>query len=63
MRRNRQVSALTAALATGAIVLSAGIGFTISERASLTVLPFVGLTQASPKFGLTIGISSDMMRR
>jgi hypothetical protein len=43
--------------------LSAGIGLKISERASLTVLPFVGLTQASPKFGLTIGISSDMMRR
>ena len=43
--------------------LSAGVGFTISERASLTVLPFVGLTQASPKYGLTIGISSDMTRR
>ncbi len=43
--------------------LSAGVGFKIGEGASLTVLPFVGLTQASAKYGLTIGISSDMIRR
>ena len=45
------------------VELSAGLGLKINDRASLTVLPFVGLTQASPKYGLTVGISSDMMRR
>jgi hypothetical protein len=43
--------------------LSGGVGFKISDRANLTILPFVGLTQASPTYGLTVGISSDMMRR
>jgi hypothetical protein len=43
--------------------LSAGVGSKIREGASLAVLPFVGLTQASPRYGLMVGMSSDMMRR
>ncbi len=42
---------------------SAGFGFPITARASVTVMPVVGLTNASPKYGITFGITTDMTRR
>lgn len=43
--------------------ISAGLGFKIGERVNLTVMPLVGLNDASPRYGVTVGISSDMIRR
>ena len=43
--------------------VSAGLGFKLSERPSFTVMPLVGLTDASPKYGIIFGITNDMMRR
>ena len=43
--------------------LGAGVGVKLSQRLVLTVLPSVGLSHASPKYALTVGLSSDMLRR
>jgi hypothetical protein len=43
--------------------ISAGLGIKVSDRASLTVMPLVGVTNASPKYGITVGITTDMTRR
>jgi hypothetical protein len=43
--------------------IGAGLGIKLSDRASLTVMPLVGVTNASPKYGITIGITNDMTRR
>lgn len=43
--------------------VSAGLGYKLSDRASLTVMPLVGLTNASPRYGITFGMTNDMMRR
>lgn len=43
--------------------VSAGLGLKISRRANLTIMPLVGLTNASPKYGIVIGITNDMTRR
>jgi len=43
--------------------IGAGIGVRLGERMALTVLPSVGLSHASPKYALTVGVSSDLLRR
>jgi hypothetical protein len=43
--------------------IGAGLGIKLSDRASLTAMPLVGVTTASPKYGITIGITNDMTRR
>jgi hypothetical protein len=43
--------------------ISVGLGFPLTARASLTVMPVVGLTNASPKYGITFGMTTDMTRR
>jgi len=45
------------------VELGAGLGFRLGERAVLSVLPGVGLTDASPRYVLSIGIRSDLLRR
>jgi hypothetical protein len=42
---------------------SAGIGIPLTTRVSITVMPVVGLTNASPKYGVTFGITNDLTRR
>jgi hypothetical protein len=43
--------------------VGAGIGVTLRRSTSLTIVPIVGLSSSSPKYGLTIGITSDLRRR
>ena len=43
--------------------IGAGLGVKLGERLALTVLPSIGLSNASPKYGVTVGISSDLLRR
>jgi hypothetical protein len=43
--------------------IGVGLGFPLTERVSLTAMPLVGLTDASPKYGITFGITTDMTRR
>ena len=45
------------------IEISAGLGVRLAERLTVSVLPLVGLTEASPRYGVTLGLSTDMFRR
>lgn len=45
------------------IELGAGIGLRLGERVSVTVLPTAGITDASPRYSLTVGLSTEMFRR
>lgn len=40
-----------------------GVGVTLGDRLALTILPSIGLSDASPKYAVTVGISSDLLRR
>jgi len=62
---------LASAAGSGAVVpafgtpaeIGAGLGVTLTDRLNVTVLPTFGLSNASPKYALTVGISSDILRR
>ncbi len=43
--------------------IAVGVGVKVTNRLILTILPGVGLSNASPKYAVTIGISSDVLRR
>ncbi len=43
--------------------LGTGFGITLHQRTSLTIVPIVGLSSSSPKYGLTIGVTSDLRQR
>ena len=45
------------------VEIAAGVGVKVTNRLILTILPGVGLSSASPKYAVTIGISSDVLRR
>lgn len=40
-----------------------GLGLRLGERAALSVIPTVGLTEASPNFAVTINLSRDLSQR
>lgn len=62
---------LASASGNGAIVpgfaapaeVGMGVGLRIGGRTSLTVVPSIGLTDASPDYGLTLGLSTNLIRR
>lgn len=70
-RLNERLYLLGAANGSTAVVaafgspaeMGAGLGVKLNDRLALTVLPSVGLSHASPKYSLTIGVSSDLLRR
>lgn len=43
--------------------IGAGVGVKAGDRLIVTILPTFGLSNASPKYALTIGISTDLLRR
>ena len=45
------------------IEIGAGFGVRLGERLTVSVLPTVGLTGASPRYGVTLGVSTDVVRR
>ena len=45
------------------VEVGAGFGVTLADHVNLTILPTFGLSDASPKYALAIGISSDLLRR
>lgn len=44
------------------VEMGAGLGVRLGDRLTLRVLPTVGLTQASPRYGVTLGVSTDLFR-
>ncbi|MEW5982556.1 MAG: transporter [Acidobacteriota bacterium] len=70
-RLQRRLYLLMSAAGSTAIVpefgapveVGAGIGIALGGRLNLTVVPSVGLTDASPRAALTIGFSTDLTRR
>lgn len=45
------------------IEVGAGIGVRLGTRMNFTLVPAIGLSDASPRYALTVGISSDLLRR
>jgi hypothetical protein len=45
------------------VEIGASLGVRLADRVNLTILPSRGLSNASAKYGLTVGISSDLLRR
>ncbi len=43
--------------------VGAGLGFRLADHLNFTVIPSVGLTRASPRHGVTVGLSSEIWRR
>jgi hypothetical protein len=43
--------------------IGAGLGVRLADRLNLTAIPSVGLTHASPRYGVTFGLSTDLWRR
>lgn len=62
---------LASAAGAGAVVpafgrpveIGAGLGATLADHLNLTILPTFGLSNASPRYALTVGISTDLLRR
>ncbi len=40
-----------------------GVGLRLGDRTSVSLVPSVGLTDASPDYGLTVGLSTNVLRR
>jgi hypothetical protein len=43
--------------------IGAGIGLRLADHVNLTAIPSVGLSHASPKYGVMVGLSTDLWRR
>ncbi len=43
--------------------IGAGVGVRVAEHLNLTVLPSVGVSRASPSYGITVGLSTRVWRR
>lgn len=43
--------------------IGAGLGVRLADRVNVTAIPTVGLSHASPKYGVTLGLSTDLWRR
>ena len=43
--------------------VGAGVGVRLADRLNVTAIPSVGLSHASPRYGLTVGLSTDLWRR
>lgn len=45
------------------IEVGAGIGVRVGDRLTASIIPTIGLSDASPKYAITVGLSSDVFRR
>ncbi len=45
------------------VEVGAGVGVRVGNRLNASVVPTFGLSDASPRYGITVGLSSDIVRR
>jgi len=43
--------------------VGAGLGVRLADHVNLTAIPSVGLSHASPRYGVTVGLSTELWRR